>query len=46
MPLVVGEAKTPVRPAVSWVDGAIQVHDDYERNVPGLFVPNVFSLRD
>jgi type I restriction enzyme R subunit len=44
LPLVVGEAKTPVRPAVSWVDGAAQVHDDYETNVPGFFVPNVFSF--
>lgn len=44
LPLVLGEAKTPVRPAVSWVDGAAQVHDDYEVNVPGFFVPNVFSF--
>ena len=44
IPLVVGEAKTPVRPAVSWVDGAAQLHDDYEVNVPGFFVPNVFSF--
>jgi type I restriction enzyme R subunit len=44
LPLVVGEAKTPVRPAVSWVDGAIQVRDDYERNAPGMFVANAFSF--
>jgi len=44
VPLVVGEAKTPTRPAVSWVDGAIQVHDNYEQNVPAFFVPNVFSF--
>lgn len=44
IPLVVGEAKTPVRPAVSWVDGAAQVHDDYEKTVPAFFVPNVFSF--
>ncbi len=43
-PLVLVEAKTPVRKAVSWVDGALQVHDDYERNVPELFAPNVFSV--
>ena len=41
IPLVVGEAKTPVHPAVTWLDGAIQVNDDYERNVPQFFVPNV-----
>jgi len=44
LPFVVGEAKTPVRPAITWVDGAAQVHDDYEVNVPGFFVPNVFSF--
>ena len=44
MPLVVGEAKSPVRPAYSWVDAASQIHDDYERNIPEFFVPNVFSF--
>lgn len=44
LPLVLGEAKTPVRPSVSWVDGAAQVHDDYEVNVPSFFVSNVFSF--
>lgn len=44
LPFFVGEAKTPVRPAVTWVDGAAQVHDDYEVNVPRFFVPNVFSF--
>lgn len=43
-PLVLIEAKTPVRDAVSWVDGALQVHDDYERFVPELFACNVFSV--
>jgi type I restriction enzyme R subunit len=43
-PLVLIEAKTPVRAAVSWVDGALQVHDDYERFIPELFVCNVFSV--
>jgi type I restriction enzyme R subunit len=44
MPLVVIEAKTPVRSSQSWLDGALQIHDDYEKNVPELFVPNVFSV--
>ena len=44
LPLLVGEAKTPVRPSVTWVDGAAQIHDDYEVTVPGFFVPNVFSF--
>ena len=44
MPLVLIEAKTPVRSSQSWLDGALQVHDDYEKNVPELFVSNVFSV--
>jgi type I restriction enzyme, R subunit len=44
LPLVIIEAKTPVRASQSWLDGALQVHDDYECNVPELFVPNVFSI--
>ena len=44
VPLVLIEAKTPVRSSQSWLDGALQVHDDYERNVPELFVPNAFSV--
>ena len=43
-PLVVGEAKTPVRPAVTWVDGASDIHNGYEQSVPQMFVPNVFSF--
>jgi type I restriction enzyme R subunit len=43
-PLVLIEAKTPVRSAISWVDGALQVHNDYERFIPELFVCNVFSV--
>ncbi len=44
IPLIVGEFKTPVRPAVSWYDGAVDIHEDYEQNIPALFVPNVFSF--
>lgn len=44
LPLVVGEAKSPVRKAVTWVDGADQICSDYEVNVPSFFVPNVFSF--
>jgi type I restriction enzyme, R subunit len=42
--LVIGEPKSPVRPAISWVDGAVDIHDDYEISVPAFFVPNVFSF--
>nr|WP_303680654.1 HsdR family type I site-specific deoxyribonuclease [Pelodictyon luteolum] len=43
-PLVIGEVKTPVRPAVTWIDGASDIHNGYERSVPQMFVPNVFSF--
>ena len=44
LPLIVGEAKTPVRPAITWVDGASDIHNGYEKSVPQMFVPNVFSF--
>jgi len=43
-PVVIGEAKTPVRPAVSWVDGADDISNIYEKSVPQMFVSNVFSF--
>src|SRR4029078_11620552 len=44
IPLVVIEAKTPVRASQSWLDGALQVHDDYEPNARELFVPTLLSV--
>jgi type I restriction enzyme R subunit len=44
IPLVIGEAKTLVRPAVTWVDGASDIHNGYEQSVPQMFVPNVLSF--
>jgi type I restriction enzyme R subunit len=44
IPVVVGELKTPVRPAISWLDGAVDIQDDYENTIPQLFVPNLFSF--
>lgn len=44
IPVVVGELKTPVRPAVSWYDAAHDIHDVYENAVPQLFAPNIFSF--
>jgi hypothetical protein len=38
LPLVLIEAKTPVKKCISWVDGAVQVHGDYEKFVPELFI--------
>ena len=44
IPVVIGEAKTPIRPSVSWLDGAHEVHEIYENAVPQLFVPNILSF--
>jgi type I restriction enzyme, R subunit len=44
IPLVIGEAKTPTRSAVTWFDGAFQINQIYEKEVPAMFVPNVFSF--
>ncbi len=44
LPLVIGEAKTPTRSAVTWFDGAYQVNEIYEKEIPVMFVPNVFSF--
>jgi type I restriction enzyme, R subunit len=44
IPVVVGEAKTPIRPSVSWLDGAHEIHSVYENSVPQLFVPNILSF--
>jgi type I restriction enzyme R subunit len=44
LPLVIAEAKTPTRSSVTWFDGAYQVNEIYEKEVPAMFVPNVFSF--
>ncbi|MBL7906155.1 MAG: HsdR family type I site-specific deoxyribonuclease [Bacteroidales bacterium] len=44
IPVIIGEAKTPIRPSVSWLDGAHEIHDVYENAVPQLFVPNILSF--
>jgi len=44
IPVVVGEAKTPIRPSVSWLDGAHEIHHIYEDTIPQLFVPNILSF--
>jgi type I restriction enzyme R subunit len=44
LPVVIGEAKTPIRPSVSWLDGAHEIHQIYENAVPQLFVPNILSF--
>ncbi|WP_240507886.1 type I restriction endonuclease subunit R [Algoriphagus faecimaris] len=44
IPVVVGEAKTPIRPGISWLDGAAEIHQVYENSIPQLFVPNILSF--
>jgi type I restriction enzyme R subunit len=44
IPLVIGEAKTPVRPSVTWMDGASDIHNGYEKSVPQMFASNVLSF--
>ena len=39
-PMVIGEVKTPVRAAITWLDGA-QDLTDYEQSIPQMFVTNV-----
>jgi len=42
-PVVIGELKTPVRSAISWVDGASDILN-YEKSIPQMFVTNVFNF--
>ena len=42
-PVVIGELKTPVRSAVTWVDGASDILN-YEKSVPQMFVCNIFNF--
>ncbi|MGO1597089.1 MAG: type I restriction endonuclease subunit R [Sphingobacterium sp.] len=44
IPVVIGEAKTPIRPSISWLDGAHEIHQVYENAIPQLFVPNILSF--
>ena len=44
IPIVVGEAKTPIRPSVSWLDGAHEIRNIYENSILQLFVPNLLSF--
>lgn len=42
-PIAVGELKTPVREAISWMDGAGDILA-YEKSIPQMFVTNVFNF--
>ena len=42
-PVAIGEMKSPVRPAISWMDGAGDILD-YEKSIPQMFVTNVLNF--
>jgi type I restriction enzyme R subunit len=44
IPLVVGELKTPTNANISWLNGATDIHNAYEKKTPEFFVPNVLSF--
>lgn len=43
IPLVIGEFKTPVRAAITWLDGCSDILN-YEKSIPQMFVTNVFNF--
>ena len=43
LPIAVGELKTPVRNAITWLDGAQDILA-YEKSIPQMFVTNVFNF--
>lgn len=43
IPMVIGEAKTPVRPDVTWADGATDILH-YEKSIPQMFVSNILTF--
>lgn len=42
-PIAIGELKTPVRNAITWLDGAGDILA-YEKSIPQMFVTNVFNF--
>ena len=42
-PVAIGELKTPVRSAITWLDAAGDIAA-YEKSIPAMFVPNVFNF--
>ncbi len=43
IPVCIGEAKSPVRPQVTWADGATDIMH-YEKSIPQMFVPNILTF--
>lgn len=42
-PIAIGELKTPVRKAITWLDAANDIAS-YEKSIPEMFVSNVFNF--
>lgn len=42
-PIAIGELKTPVRKAITWLDAASDIAS-YEKSIPEMFVSNVFNF--
>jgi type I restriction enzyme, R subunit len=42
-PVAIGELKTPVRNAITWLDGASDIAS-YEQTIPEMFVSNIFNF--
>lgn len=42
-PIAIGELKTPVRSAITWLDAAGDI-SAYEKSIPAMFVTNVFNF--
>lgn len=43
IPMVIGEAKTPVKASVTWADGATDIMH-YQKSIPEMFVPNILTF--
>ena len=43
IPVVIGEAKTPVKPSVTWADGATDILN-YQKSIPEMFVTNILTF--
>ena len=43
IPMIIGEAKTPVKSSVTWADGATDILH-YQKSIPEMFVPNILTF--
>ena len=43
IPMIIGEAKTPVKSSVTWADGATDMLH-YQKSIPEMFVPNILAF--